>query len=472
MMIWRKGSTRLGFAVFMLALFAVASMAQTPDTEKLLQGSSVREQDGWKIIHLEGNSYQLGFQHGYLASESVKYIIDTYLGESGSEYRERCRNIAREIVWNKVPGEFQEEIRGIAEGAVAAGVACDLWDIVAVNDWADQAAYEEYYDKMRESDGKDGERCSAFIATGSATADGSIVMGHNTWASYNEDFMYNYFFDVKPEQGHRFVYQTSGAAIWSGEEWYMNDAGLMVTATALNNDTVDPEGIPDFVRIRQAVQYTDNLDDFIRVFTSNVDGGDPAEWLVGDAKTGEIASIQLGCKAADVNRTRDGFFGSTNYAWGPDFRKEAGLTEPTDPGHYGYARWLRMKELEKEYSGKIDVEAGKAILSDHYDTFLGKESPSARTICGHREAETVDKGQMRPSGAYDGKVVTSGGLEGGVNFWARWGHPCGTPFRTDEFLASHPGWAEDHGDQAVAYLRLFEASTPQAWSSISIPWDF
>ena len=42
--------------------------------------------------------------------------------------------------------------------------------------------------------------CSAFIATGSHTKDGRIVMGHNAWTNYVVGTRWNIIFDIKPEQ--------------------------------------------------------------------------------------------------------------------------------------------------------------------------------------------------------------------------------------------------------------------------------
>ena len=102
------------------------------------------------------------------------------------------------------------------------------------------------------------------------------------------------------------------------------------------------------------------------------------------------------------------------------------------------------------------------MLSDHYDTLLKRNAPSGRTICGHCEVETV--GKARPIGAYDGKVTSSTFVLDGMTIWARWGHPCGTPFDADVFLNAHHEWVESHGAQATEFLHLFEQPNP--WTLI------
>src|ERR1700724_1275016 len=47
--------------------------------------------------------------------------------------------------------------------------------------------------------------CSAFAATGPATADGKIVFGHITMFGLYPANFYNVWIDVKTARGHRFV---------------------------------------------------------------------------------------------------------------------------------------------------------------------------------------------------------------------------------------------------------------------------
>jgi hypothetical protein len=79
-------------------------------------------------------------------------------------------------------------------------------------------------------------------------------------------------------------------------------------------ETYNLDGIPIFARIRYAMQYTNNINDWLKVMTFNGNGAYSNEWLIGNAKTGEICSLQLGCYHWDVERTFNGFIGS-NHKW-------------------------------------------------------------------------------------------------------------------------------------------------------------
>jgi hypothetical protein len=392
----------------------------------LLKGAYRIDKEDWIYVHLEGDPFQIGYQHGYLLADNINIswsaAIHVYWSEN--EFGDQwyiARDIARIYIWQKLPAEQKVEIEGIAAGVKAAGYNWDKWDITAFNAWADIDAYWDAYFEGVHPSGHIPlhhleKGCSAFIATGDATADGQIVIGHNTWAGYAGDGYWNVIFDIKPNKGHRMIYQSTGGCIWSGQDWIYNDAGLMVcetTGVPSELEGYDIKGIPLFARERYAMQYTDNIDDWIAVMTYKGNGAYANEWLIGDAKTGEICRLQLGLKW-NITRTFNGFFGSCNQAkW----------------------RTIRWEQLRQQYYGKITVEIGKIMLSDHFDTSKNVTAPSRNTICGHGEEVG------RPSGAYDGKVTSSSLVMKEMGMWGRWGHPCGILFNATDFLAKYPQYA-------------------------------
>jgi hypothetical protein len=93
----------------------------------------------------------------------------------------------------------------------------------------------------------------------------------------------------------------------------------------------------------------------------------------------------------------------------------------------------------KKYSGKIDLVKGESFLADHFDTYLMKEIPGSRTICGHFDIDPETSGisePFRPFGACDGKIVDSK-MAKNMSFMARWGSSCGMPFDAKKYLEEH-----------------------------------
>lgn len=473
--------------------FARSASSPLPRAD-LLAGGRVTTQDGWLLVHLEGTPYQIGYQRGYLTGKLAVQWLRSYLGPAGAN-RTSKRRIAARCIWPKVPSEYRQELRGIVAGMKTRGDKVDLWDVVAANAWADVDVYESSGTSAAGGGhtrvGGGGRaaapaaggaepaartasarttaarttaaRCSAFIATGAATADHRIVMGHTTWSAYEDDFTDHVIFDVKPARGHEFRYQAAAGNIWSGEDWYVNDAGLMICETSFEDSPVNPKGIPLFVRIREAVQYGSSIDDVVRTLRRHNNGAYPCEWLIGDARTSEIASLQLGCRASDLKRTSSGFYGSSNWPTGRNWLRETPWDSPSwSIGEYDrYERWL---DLRDQYWGRIDAQIGETMLSDHHDYYLDRTEPSSRTICGHFEDETVDS--RIPYGSLDGKVITSAMALNGMQMLARWGHPCGEHFDAASFLRTHPGWAKSADSFAIAGLRTFSKETPQPWTLV------
>jgi hypothetical protein len=94
-----------------------------------------------------------------------------------------------------------------------------------------------------------------------------------------------------------------------------------------------------------------------------------------------------------------------------------------------------------EHKGKVDVEAGKRFLSDHYDTFAKKTDPNERTLCGHVDLSPRGikpwQQEYGPAGAVQAKVTNSSMAER-MSILAAMGHSCGIHFKAAEHLARHP----------------------------------
>ena len=88
------------------------------------------------------------------------------------------------------------------------------------------------------------EHCSAFAATGPATLDGKMVIGHVTWWPLTLAEQTNVMLDIKPETGHRVLIQSYPGGIESGTDWYQNDAGVVLTETTIRQSPVNIEGTP------------------------------------------------------------------------------------------------------------------------------------------------------------------------------------------------------------------------------------
>ena len=272
-------------------------------------------------------------------------------------------------------------------------------------------------------------------------------MGHTTWWPYLLGNGWNLLLHVKPTRGNEVLMQSIPGFIFSGSDWYMNSAGLMVCETTIAGVyTFRPEGTPTFVRAREAMQQCSDIDSWCGRMLKDNNGGLANSWLIGDATSNEIALLELGTFNHELQRTRDGWYVGCNMAFSDGVRGETEFNysdEQSSP-KTRYERWMQLSSSRT----KIDVEAAKSYLSDHHDLSLGRDSPSRGSLCGHvemdeRGAPELEWGAFYPGGSFDAKITsTSLAKEGAM--WARWGKPCGASFDSKSFLKGHPeySWQE------------------------------
>ena len=416
-------------------------------------GKSFREdKNGWVFVHLEGGPRDIGYQHGWLLAaeiEDARRMFGYYLEKSTQRSWSFYRDAAERLLWPKLDQEYKDEIEGIAEGLKARLPAsnCDKIDITAMNAWIEQAQYYvPYLDEKAKAGAGDNRApgyCSAFIATGSYTEDGKIVMGHNSWVEYIVGERWNVIEDIVPAKGNRILMDAMPGYIHSGDDFVLNGAGIVYTETTISQFRgFREEGTPEFMRARKAAQYANSIDDFIRIMTDDNNGGYANDWLVGDLKTNEIARLELGLKNQPVWKTKDGYYIGSNFASDEKFIAEETTFNPVDSAQSVLVRKARWEKLMEENKGKINAESGKLFEADHIDAATGQAAANANTLCGHVDQDSKGCPEFSwkpfwPGGSVQGKVTTAR-LAGQMKMWARMGHPCGEDFLARPFLAVHP----------------------------------
>ncbi|KPK90035.1 hypothetical protein AMJ80_08955 [bacterium SM23_31] len=421
----------------------------TEEEKSWIDKADTYEQDGWIYIYVEGKPFERGFQNGYLLAKHIDEtieIISYYLEKTTEKKWDFYRQAAEDMFLPVMDTEYKDEINGIVTGLKKAGVTkYDIVDITAYNGWIDLAWYYLPYTKAHGS-------CSAFIATGNATCDGRIVAAHNLWYEYMFCRKWNVILDVNPDQGSRIITQAFPGWIFGGTDFWISSAGLIVVETTMSGfKGFDPEGIPEFQRIRKALQYANSIDTFVDIMMEGNNGGYANDWLIGDIKTGEIARLELALDNPKLWRTFDGYYTGSNVAQNPKVRKEeaAGM-DYNDMTSSPNGRWVRWQQLMRENYGRIDRDLAKRFLADHYDSYVEAYNPGSRTLCGHVEYDPNglpewDWGAYYPGGAIDAKVTDSEWASQ-MKFHAKFGHSCEIPFLAEPFLNAHPEykWQEPY----------------------------
>jgi hypothetical protein len=417
----------------------------TSEQNTWLSKANRHEKGGWIYLHIEGKPEERGFQHGYLMAKEIKEALRQMSAvwhyQTAMDWQWLVDRSAA-MFNSHVDAENMEEMDGIAEGMKAAGYPTTLNEIVAYNASTEFMGY--WWPLVKDSISPNSpdpkkESCSSFIATGSMTADGKIVLGHNTMSSFYYPAC-NLILDILPEKGYRMLMQSDAGLIHSETDFFITSAGLVGSETTIGGFfPFDKNGIPEFCRMRRATQYASNIDEWCKIMREGNNGGYANAWLIGDINTNEIARLELGLKYIGFERTKDGYFTGSNVAEDLRILRFETKTKEEDIKESSIARRVRWKQLMKENKGKITLELGKTMEADHYDTYLNTNSPDMRTLCSHPNLDPDPYGvdvPYSPWGTLDGKVVDSK-MARQMSFTARYGSACGTPFSAKSFLEQH-----------------------------------
>ena len=464
--------------------------------QTLKDGNNYRTyKEGWNFVHIEGEPFARGEAYGRLMADEILGAVTEasrllmlqtglewdFLISSELSILHRWKERLAEPPYR----EFLEEMAGMVQGVRQTMPDSPLTvdDLILWNGYEELTGYwlpsvaDKLYDSlsMQPMGGRTYKRfhagandhCSAFIATGSYTADGRIVMAHNSFTPYENSNYMNVVTDIRPARGNSFIMQSSPGYIHSLSDFYETStgpqSGLMITETTIGGfKAYDCEGVPEFARIRYAVQYAGSLDEFAEMFWKNNNGGYANIWLAGDIGTNEIMRFEAGLKFYRTDKTKDGFYAGFNAPTDPRIRNlECENSGFADIRRHQGARQVRIPQLMETYKGRIDNKIARKILADHYDVYLNKENPCSRSICAHYELD--DRAYMsqagrpvpfQPRGAVDAVTADSANaLE--LSLWVRWGSSCGMPFYADAFLEKNPQFE---------YLREFLKDRP------SRPW--
>lgn len=437
-----------------LLFSAALARAVSPEQQQCLAKGKRFERHGWIYLHVEGEPKERGFQHGYLLAKEI--AEDLRITRAGWEHDSAMPwsylvEQASLMFTNHIDAENLAELDGIAEGLRAAGQSVTRNELIAYNGYIELS---EYWWPQEMKQLKDGtapnvkESCSAFIATGSMTHDGNVVLGHNTMMDYCDPFP-NVIEDIVPAKGHRILWQTQPGWIHSGMDFFITDAGLVGAETTIGSfEGFDTNGVPEFVRMRRATQDASSIDQWCDIMRNGNNGGYANAWLIGDTHTREIARLELGLHQIGFERKTDGYFTGSNIAENRKLLVFETNSRETDIRASSVARRVRWKELMRENKGRIDLAAAKRFEADHYDTFRDKTIPGGRSLCGHFELDKDGFGSWPGvpyacAGTVDAKVVDAA-MAVKMSFAARWGSACGRAFDAEAYLKAHPqfDWLE------------------------------
>jgi hypothetical protein len=461
------------------------------NTKKVKNGFSY-EMNGWIYVSIKGKPRERGYAYGKLVAKEMKQIQHTLnfiilfdYGVKWSFFIEAARKYFKPLLMEKF-NEFYEEMVGFSEGCTAGGTNMSIDEVIAWNNyftltgsWFTAMPSEERIAVKGEAEelnmsregGGAADRCSSFIANGDWTEDGKIVVVHNNFSNFVDGQFARVVLDLNPDKGARMLIQGFIGWIWSGTDFFITSNGIIGTETTIGGFFPYENKTPIAYRIRNAMQYGKNLDDYVEMLLDGNSGDYANSWLFGDVNTNEILRLELGLRFHNVERTKNGYFIGFNAPYDPRIRNlECVNTGFDDIRRHQGARRVRLDDLMDQHKGKLNIDIAKKIISDHYDVYLNKENPCSRTICSHYDLDAREymsdptrPKPYSPRGALDGNVCDTT-MAKNMSFLLRWGNSCGIPFDKNKFCDEHRQWA---------YLRDYLHDRPQQpWTVFSITKNF
>jgi hypothetical protein len=300
-------------------------------------------QAGWIVLHIEGEPYVRGVQHGRLLAPEIAAHVLVDIA---------AINLVNEL--DTLEGALEATPTGL-EGR--------------------RLTPELVKPQARPARRTRPMRCCAFAATGPATKDGKIVFGHITMYDLYPANFYNVWIDLQPAKGHRFVMQSYPGGMHSGMDYSINDAGLLMSETTVDQTRFNPQGVPLASRIREAIQYAQTIEQAADILRKDGNGLCTTEWVLASIKDNEIGLLTLGTQRSKLYRSSKnewfgdtpGFYWSCNNTKDQEVRLETvnSLTGRPSPAAVFVpskrdALWLQLYD---QFKGKIDAEFARRVLT-------------------------------------------------------------------------------------------------------------
>ncbi len=358
--------------------------------EQLLKGSSYRTCGRINVLHLRGDDYQMGYQHGHYLKKQcqdgapeyfrglLKHIIENsdlqrYPGFISSLAYKYLEGMKLKGFSKRLSKSTKQEFSGLCD---ASGMPYEKMKMSAAI--VDLTGY-----LMKITQGKQrlyganinlpAMGCSTFAAWGDATKDGSMIIGRNM------DFIGIGFWDKSPtllyyhpRNGYDFVTLTS-AGIPGGFLNSMNEKGLVITAHQNYTAELNLKNRPFLELGNELIRNASTIDEAVKIAERNLPIGGWT-YLVASRKEKKAVVLEISGKQVITREAKKDFIHATN-SYQTTEQKVNEILMGEGVAWNSSARYVQMKELLMEYYGKITPGRAAKIMGDHFDPYVKKKRP-------------------------------------------------------------------------------------------------
>jgi isopenicillin-N N-acyltransferase-like protein len=245
----------------------------------------LEEVDGYRVLHVKGEPYEMGYQQGALLRDDIRELVRFLFDVKAKDMKFELaglklldpKQVIKGIVSRQrpfVPERFFEEMRGIADGA-----GMDVQDIVVAN----------YIPELF--------HCSGFAVSGPATKDGTLY--HGRILDYGCDWRlqdHAILTVAEPRNKIPFVNVTY--------------AGFLGSVTGMNAERISIgemggkglghwDGTPMALLVREALEEADSLERAIAIFRDHKRTCE-YYYVIADGETGKAVGMEAGWNVFNV----------------------------------------------------------------------------------------------------------------------------------------------------------------------------
>lgn len=341
--------------------------------------------DGWWVMYLEGNPYEIGYAHGLLTQElnysQEKAFLERLAEMIPSKFYQRFM-LAFVRFFNRnldqyVKEEYRQEICGISRFASPEfgfmGPA-----------YARMLNYHAAHDLGHAVQNMNLVACTAFGAWDGHSADSSLILGRNFDFFVNDDFARDKILCfIAPDSGYNFVMVTWAgfAGVVSG----MNEQGLTITLNAAKSSIPGGAKTPVSLLAREILQYAGNIEEAQKI-AMNRQTFVSESFFIGSASDHKAVVLEKTPDKTAIFDPDTNFLIVTNHFQSEEFLKDQLNRENIENETSAY-RYKRMEELLHEYP-LIGPGEAASILRDYRglggkDIGLGNEKAVNQFIAHH-----------------------------------------------------------------------------------------
>ncbi|MBX6312509.1 MAG: peptidase C45 [Isosphaeraceae bacterium] len=268
-----------------LALWLLAASPARGESKTIARCGAgfLEEVDGYKVLHVKGTPYEMGYQQGALLKDDIRELVRFLFDEKAKELtidiagiglKPNAKAIIAVIAEGQkrfIPAWYFEELRGVAEGS---GLSYD--EIVVAN------FIPELF------------HCSGFALAGSATKDGTLY--HGRILDYGCDWRlqeHAVLTIAEPEGKIPFVNVTYAGFI--GSVTGMNAKSISIGEMG-GRGLGHWNGVPMAVLVRKALEEANDLDEAIVIFRDHPRTCE-YYYVIADGKTGRAIGMEASWNA-------------------------------------------------------------------------------------------------------------------------------------------------------------------------------